>query len=350
MPSQKTIIHIIPKLSNGGAENVLLRLVEEFSKSGTDQVVITLLGSNADFNYPRFKLFCKIIHAKENPIGVKQAMKANPKATILAWMYKSFFYSYFWKIRYKTGQRILWNVRRSSINKKSVGQRIALLFLGMLSRIQKTEIIFCAYKAKEMHKAFGFHHNNAVVIQNRLAKRGNNDQLFPIDLTSYLLYVGRYNKDKGPDRLIRIAKCLNDNGVHLKIVVAGDLWTLSKIPQNLQSKFILLGNVGGISSLYQGALALLFTSYTEGYPNVIAEAVSNGTPVIGFEAGDSRYILADYPFGHTVVSETEFLSQLKSLLHSPPSLEDRQKEAAKQQKKLDFSLTVKEYEEFIWND
>ena len=350
MPSQKTIVHIIPKLSNGGAENVLLRLVEEFSKTGLNQVVITLLGSKADFNYHRFKSFCKVIHAKEDTTGVKQTLKVYPNATILAWMYKSFFYSYFWKIKYGTKQRILWNVRRSSINKKSVRQRIALLLLGILSRIQKTEIIFCAYKAKEMHKAFGFYDNNAVVIQNRLAKRGNNDQLFPIDLTSYLLYVGRYNIDKGPDRLIRIAKRLKDNGVHLKIVVAGDLWTLSKIPLNLQSNFILLGNVTGISSLYQGALALLFTSYIEGYPNVIAEAVSKGTPIVGFEAGDSRSILADYPFGYTVETEDEFLNKLNDLLDASPTKEERQKEALRQQKKLDFSLTVKEYEQFIWNN
>ena len=42
----KNIIHIIPTLQNGGAETVLARIVEEFSKNNVEQIVITLQGIN----------------------------------------------------------------------------------------------------------------------------------------------------------------------------------------------------------------------------------------------------------------------------------------------------------------
>ena len=52
----------------------------------------------------------------------------------------------------------------------------------------------------------------------------------------------------------------------------------------------------------------------------------------------------------TIDTEDEFLNKLQDLLDASPTTEERQREALRQQKKLDFSLTVKEYEQFIWNN
>ena len=38
------LIHIIPKLTNGGAENVLVRIVDEFNYD-KKQIVVTIQGS-----------------------------------------------------------------------------------------------------------------------------------------------------------------------------------------------------------------------------------------------------------------------------------------------------------------
>ena len=46
----------------------------------------------------------------------------------------------------------------------------------------------------------------------------------------------------------------------------------------------------------------LFTSYSEGYPNVLVEAAVSGLPIIGFEAGDSKYILDRLRLGYSVSS------------------------------------------------
>ena len=66
----KTLIHIIPTLQNGGAETVLARIVEEFSKNNVEQIVITLQGSTHDFHYDPsktyvegFRLEKKLIHS-----------------------------------------------------------------------------------------------------------------------------------------------------------------------------------------------------------------------------------------------------------------------------------------------
>ena len=84
----KTLIHIIPTLGNGGAETVLSRLIEEFSKDGVKQIVISIQGNLNDFNHTQIARYCAVIHAKEDFHLVKKAFKANPEATVLAWMYK----------------------------------------------------------------------------------------------------------------------------------------------------------------------------------------------------------------------------------------------------------------------
>ena len=56
-PIKKTII---PTLKSGGAENVLVRLVEEFDKLGVEQTVITLSDSKSDFYYKKVKIFCNV--------------------------------------------------------------------------------------------------------------------------------------------------------------------------------------------------------------------------------------------------------------------------------------------------
>ncbi len=82
------LIHIIPTLENGGAETVLTRLVEEFSKGQYEQVVISIQGNKNDFNYERIARYSNVIHAKEDSLAVKEVFQKYPEATLLAWMYK----------------------------------------------------------------------------------------------------------------------------------------------------------------------------------------------------------------------------------------------------------------------
>ena len=79
---KKTIFHIIPKLTNGGAETVLARLVEEFSKKNVEQVVISIQGDENEFNYSKIAQFSKVIHVKEDFSPVKEVFQNYPEATV----------------------------------------------------------------------------------------------------------------------------------------------------------------------------------------------------------------------------------------------------------------------------
>ncbi|MCH1538694.1 MAG: glycosyltransferase, partial [Flavobacteriaceae bacterium] len=103
-----------------------------------------------------------------------------------------------------------------------------------------------------------------------------------------------------------------------------------------------------VYSFYSNAVGYLFTStFGEGYPNVLAEASATGLPIIAFDAGDSRKILEAYDHGYIVCDNKEFYEKVLQLCKNPVKKEVRFKNAQKQLKRLDFSLTVEEYKEFI---
>ena len=346
---KKIIFHIIPKLTNGGAETVLRRLVEEWHAKGFEQYVITIQGEESDYHHKQLTQYSTVIHAKFEFQRAIQCLKDHPDTKILAWMYMGIQKAYIWRKKAKGSQEIIWNIRRSYFRRFEWRQRLGLFAMGLYSQWVKPRILFCAYIAQKAHRPYGFYQSKSLVIGNRLAKkRAVLAVSLPALPEKYFLYVGRYNHAKGPDRLLRIMDHYIDQGGKIPLVIAGRGWDDIPVSKQLKNQIYLLGNIAEVGPLYQKAAAFLFTSYTEGYPNVVVEAVSFGTPVVGFEAGDSKLILESYPFGSTVESEHEFFEQLQRLLVSPPSIESRLMEAEKQQKRFDFSLTLKEYEEFIW--
>jgi len=344
----KFLFHIIPRLTGGGAETVLLRIVEEFSKSGTEQYVFTLQDASGDLYFNKISKYAKILDHKKNFNLVNETILKNPETPILAWMYPSILFSHRIKYQLKTNNPIIWNIRHSSFRWYQIYQKLALFGFGFYSRLRNPKIIYCAYRSKDIHEKYFFSKKKSVVIQNRLAKKMTSlEKNLENTQPPFLLYVGRYDPIKGPDRLIKIAREFFRKNENYSLTIAGGGWKDSMIPDGLKTKVFLAGNVSNISELYQKAAVLLFTSYTEGYPNVLVEASVSGTPIVGFEAGDSKLILHEYDLGYNVKNQKEFISLLTHITDTPPSSEKKASAIKKQLKILDFSLTVKEYKEFI---
>ena len=107
----------------------------------------------------------------------------------------------------------------------------------------------------------------------------------------------------------------------------------------------LLGNVDDLSELYARAKCFLFTSKTEGFPNVLAEACSFGLPIIATNAGDASVILKDYPNAEIATTEKHFSELLNNFENNDFTLKSK---AAKDfRKRFDFDKTVSNYIKFF---
>lgn len=149
-------------------------------------------------------------------------------------------------------------------------------------------------KALEFYQTI-YHNNNMTVIGNPI----NLINEPPAQREKIALSVGRLQNTKHFDRLIRIfAKTVHD-GWRL-IIVGGDTMkqnnsqSLKQLIKDLQLQDCveLAGNQSNVNQYYLKSSIFVFTSSSEGFPNVIGEAMAAGLPVVSYDcvAGPSDMV------------------------------------------------------------
>ena len=332
------IFHIIPNLEGAGAENFLLTLSKHLSKE-YNQTIYTFSNPEKDTLYPKFDSSIKFISKKRELIG---SLKNFQNPIIICWMYPSIFFLEKLRVFNKIDAKIIWNIRHASFLPFEIKQKAGLLFLGLISKIRKYSIIYCAYASRDYHQRFLFYKRKSEVILNGLIKKLDFKDLNNED---YFLYVGRHNPSKGPDFLLRVFKKYVMINPEAKLKIAGVGWSRNQIDNALLNNVELLGNVDDLSGLYARAKCFLFTSKTEGFPNVLAEACSFGLPIITTNAGDASVILKDYPNSKIATTKKHFSDLLNNFDKNDFTL--RSKAAKDFRKRFDFDKTVSNYIKFF---
>lgn len=141
-----------------------------------------------------------------------------------------------------------------------------------------------------------FHHANLVVIGNPI--REINQNTF-IKKENIVLSVGRLIKSKHHDELIQIFSKIE--APDWKLIVVGDDALKQRNKEKLeilikglgiQNRVELVGKRLDVEKFYNNAKIFAFASSSEGFPNVIGEAMSAGLPVVAYDciAGPSDLI------------------------------------------------------------
>ena len=141
-----------------------------------------------------------------------------------------------------------------------------------------------------------FKNLNIKVIGNPISKI---DIQKTIQRENIILTVGRLIETKHIDRLVRIFSKLEQPDWKLVIVGANSKQQnikekLEKLIKHLklENQVVLAGNQKDVTNYYLKSKIFAFTSSSEGFPNVIGEAMSAGLPVIAYDclAGPSEII------------------------------------------------------------
>ena len=148
-------------------------------------------------------------------------------------------------------------------------------------------IIAQTKKAKELYLD-QLNNKNIKVIGNPVRKIGV--QNFPVQKENIVLTVGRLIKTKHHDRLIEVFTEISVPGWKL-VIVGGDalkqnnMIRLGGLIEKLEmnDKIILTGNQSDVDSYYLKSKIFAFVSSSEGFPNVIGEAMSAGLAVVAFD-------------------------------------------------------------------
>jgi len=149
--------------------------------------------------------------------------------------------------------------------------------------------------AKE-HYSRQFKHTNVKVIGNPIR---NVKPSAEEERENVVLMVGRFIKTKNQDRLIDLFLDLGISDWKLVLVGFDHLKqdNFQKLQalidrRSAQDQVILAGKLSDVDSCYRRSKIFAFTSTSEGFPNVIGEAMSAGLPVVAFDcvAGPSEMI------------------------------------------------------------
>lgn len=215
-------------------------------------------------------------------------------------------------------------------------------------------IIAQTSKAKEIYTRLGLN-NNICVIGNPIHQVQTNGSVTPKE--NIILTVGRLIESKHHDRLIRIFK--ESCPPEWKLVIAGGNALKQSGMQNLRSVIVrldmhervdLVGTVSNIDSYYRRSKIFAFTSSSEGFPNVIGEAMSAGLPVLAYDcvAGPSD-LIEDNKNGFLIplFNDELYIKRLKELVNDE-DLQNKMGETSKELvKKFSPENTAEEYFLFI---
>lgn len=134
---------------------------------------------------------------------------------------------------------------------------------------------------------------------------------------NYFFYIGRITEDKGVHLAIEAAKKAD-----VKLVIAGrsyidEGYWHNQIEPKIDGRQIVYVGEADLErkiELYRNAKALLFpTQYEEVFGLVMIEAMSCGTPVIGWDSGSVREVLRDGETGYVVNSVKEMVEAIKNI-------------------------------------
>lgn len=157
-----------------------------------------------------------------------------------------------------------------------------------------------------------------------------------------LVSIGRFENQKGYDRLLPIIKHLVDEGYDLSLTILGDgsqrkgLETYVK-EKGLSDRVSLLGFQSNPYPWLAGADLFVCSSRSEGYSTVVTEALILGLPVITTDCAGMDELLGGGRYGVIVDNDDEALyGGLKSLMENPEKIDVYRSLAAERGK--DFKL------------
>ena len=346
------IAFIISSLGSGGAERVLTLIANYFSKNN-DVTILTF--SNSEPFYP---LNNNIKHIKLDLIKkshniFETLINSIKRVLLLKKVLKEIDADI--NISFMTHTNII-SIIATKLNRQKIiiSEDIEYFFYNnrILFLVRKIVYRWADYLVVKTYgdKKNYYFLNKIAVIGNPLQ---DNLEEFDFDQKEKLiLAVGRLDRQKGFDNLIKAYSKLNTNW---KLFIAGEgkerksLINLIK-KLGLDSRVILLGNQKDIFNWYKRASIFVLSSRKEGFGNVLIEAMAMGCAVVSFDCpyGPGE-IIEDRVNGILVENQNidKLALAIQELIDNDKLRETLSKEAIKVREKYNIKNIAKRWEEVI---
>jgi glycosyltransferase involved in cell wall biosynthesis len=308
------IVHVITDLNVGGAEIMLLRLLE--LEAGSDNTVTVISLQDLGPVGKRIQalgievLTMNMLSAKDIPavlVRLHSALKRCAPDVVQTWLYHADLLG---GIAAKLAgvKTLVWGIHCSNVPLGNKTTKWVMKLNAFLSKFIPNKIVAVAQMSKTNHIHHGYDASKFVVIQNGFSVSESSElyrsagfrQEFNLPESSLLIgVVGRYHPDKGQDVLLAsLAKLLPDDRWHCIMLGRGCDEANSELMQlihdnGLQERIRLVGEQDNVVRFMDNFDLFCLPSRSEAFPMVLGEAMTRGCCCISTDVGDSKDLLSD---------------------------------------------------------
>ena len=311
-------MHIITGLDIGGAETMLFKLIKDRPESYRSTIVISLTTKGVIGHRlekigitvieleirKRISFFCKFFKLK------KIIQSKRPKV-IHTWMYHANLMGGL-AAYIANNRNIIWSIRRSELKlNESLTTYIVMKLGALFSEIIPKKIVCVANSGLKNHESYGYAKKKMTVIPNgfdlqklkhdEVKRKKVRNSLNITDDKLVIGSVGRFHESKDFKNLVMSAIKVIPQYRNIKYMMVGrNLDSKNKILKKwinqtgFRDHFLLIGETDDIVGYMSAMDIFCLSSKTEGFPNVIGEAMSMKLPCVATNVGDVRKILGKY--------------------------------------------------------
>ena len=367
---RKKLLFFIPSLAGGGAEKVLVNMVNNLDETKYEITVKTLFDYGVNKQY--------LLKHIKNDYVFKNVIRGNTK------LFKLFSPEFLYKKMIKENYDIVVSYFQSPTTRIIAGcpnkntkllqwihnefhepNKIALCYrnLDECIRLQKKydATVYVAKTVKDIYlNTFPEIKKNDKVLYNvvesdKIIEKSkesiDNPELYNSEFT--LISVGRLVPQKSFDRLINVINRLVTDGLDVRLLLlgTGELEeTLKKQVRDLrlEKNVEFLGYKKNPYKYVKNADLFVCSSLHEGFSTAVTEALIVGTPVVTTVCSGMEELLGQNEYGLIVDNDMEALYKgVKKVLNNRRILEELSVKAFERGKKFNVVETTKQIEDFL---
>lgn len=338
-----TILHIIVGLNVGGAELMLKRLIESNRNSARyHHIVVSLTGLGVigaqlrSLGIETHALDMK--SAASLPIAMfrltRLIRRLNPDI-VQTWMYHADLLGGS-AARLAGKKNVIWGVRTTNVTAGSTMSTTAVMRVcAHLSRWIPKVIVCAADRSRQVHQKLGYDGSRMTVIANGfdlsrlVATADERSELRascgfePDQIVIGLL--GRFNRAKDQGNFVRAAGRVALSHPDVRFLLVGRALDASN-PEladwiketGFGDRFVLLGERSDVAACLSAMDVFCLSSRTEGFPNVVGEAMAMGVPCVVTDVGDAAMLVADTGYVVPKEDSAALADGLKKMLELAP--------------------------------
>lgn len=307
------ILHIIGSLERGGAEVMLCKLIAAMREDVHCVISLTKLGplgeqliaSGHDVHVLNIRKRSFLLGL----LALWRCIRAFKPNVIQTWMYHSDLLG--GVVGRLAGiSNVIWNIRNTEIPQGRLSKTYFIIRIcALLSNFVPRRIVCCAESALRYHERLGYCKRKMIPIPNGYLVNSDlpdsREILFmrrSFGITSDVLIVGavgRFDPLKGYDIFIEAANFIEKSfkGRILFLMIGRQMTNENPLLKKLISekggnaKFMMIGERNDASKLISMLDIFCLPSRSEGFPNVVAEAMLMQVPCVVTDVGDARKIV-----------------------------------------------------------